>query len=88
VVAAIAGPVTPYMFKMTPGTTPGGVVENQPMVGHSCVAADNSYADPAVRIRQWTAAFGDKGLLLPICADSMAATLQQVANVVESNLGL
>ncbi|HXI60170.1 MAG TPA: hypothetical protein VNO55_29100 [Polyangia bacterium] len=86
VVAAIAGPVTPYIVKVTPGTTSTGVTENQPVIAHSCVAADASYADPAVRIRQWTGAFGAKGLFLPICADSLAPTLQQIADAIESNL--
>jgi hypothetical protein len=86
VVAAIAGPVTPYIVKVTPGTTANGVTESQPVIAHSCVAADSSYADPAVRIRQWTGAFGAKGLFLPICADSLAQPLQQIADAIESNL--
>ena len=43
-------------------------------------------ADPAVRVRQWTAAFGDNGMFLPICADSLEPAMRQIAARIEGNL--
>jgi hypothetical protein len=48
VVAAITGPVTPYVVQWkNPSTNDTGP---WPIIGHSCTAADASFADPGVRI--------------------------------------
>jgi hypothetical protein len=78
-VAAITGPATPYGIAMV---MEGADVEPHPRIKHSCTLATGEYADPAVRLQQWVAGFGVNGLLLPICADSMAPQLETVAQQV------
>jgi hypothetical protein len=74
--AAITGPATPYGIEMV---QPAGGAEAYPSVKHSCAQSADEYADPAVRIQQWVNSFGSNGLLLPICADSMAPQLATIA---------
>jgi hypothetical protein len=75
-VAAITGPATPYGVEMIHLPTD---VEAHPSMKHSCSINSGEYADPAVRIAQWVTNFGANGLLLPICADSLAPQLETIA---------
>jgi len=54
---------------------------------HSCTAPDTSYADPAVRIGAWVQTFGANGLLLPICADSYAPSLERIGQLLNTAVG-
>jgi hypothetical protein len=78
VVAAIAGPATPYTVKWhTPYTSDVGP---WPLIAHSCMASDgSSFADPGVRIHDWVQAFGVNGTLLSICTDNYGPALDRVA---------
>jgi hypothetical protein len=58
-----------------------------PFVEHSCTAADGTYADPAVRIKQWIDAFGSNGVFEDMCAPSFAPALQRIAEVIGQRLG-
>ena len=80
---AIAGPPTPYTvgWRNTPGVTDTGPWPN---VEHSCVASDGSFANPAVRIAQWVKAFGDNGLLLPVCSDNFGPSLDRMASLLNA----
>jgi hypothetical protein len=49
---------------------------------HSCAAADGTYADPAVRIKQLVDQFPETGLFQTICNDSFAPALTAFAQVV------
>jgi hypothetical protein len=84
VVAAIAGPATPYtMTWKSPSsmdTSCGAASCPWPVVAHSCMAADGRFADPSVRIAQAVNAFGVNGFLSSICDTTFATPLQQVAN--------
>ena len=66
-VAAIAGPQEPYVVRWrTPSTTDtscGAVSCPWPQIAHSCMAADGSLADPAVRIAELVGNFGVNGRL-------------------------
>jgi hypothetical protein len=76
--AAVTGPATPYAV-----TTIDPIIMDDPspwpVIGHSCVAADNSYADPSVRIAQAVKAFGSHGLLSSICDDTMGPVLHEIS---------
>ena len=77
VMAAITGPVTPYVVGWkSPSTSDSGP---WPVIAHSCTAADGSFADPSVRIAQAVSAFGANGLVSSLCAASFGPALQQIA---------
>ena len=77
VMAAITGPVTPYVVGWkSPSTTDTGP---WPVIAHSCTAADGSFADPGVRIAQAVSAFGANGLVSSLCEPSFGPALQQIA---------
>jgi hypothetical protein len=72
---------------MTSRTTSHGVTENQPDTLHSCMQSSGEYADPSIRIKQWTDAFGPNGLFLSICSASFAPALQLIANKLAGVFG-
>jgi hypothetical protein len=81
-VAAMAGPVTPYVVDAV--FDDGPLQESQPAIQHSCTGGTNSseYADPAVRIRQVVSAFGPNSYFGSICADDFGPTMQSIAQVM------
>ena len=83
-VAAITGPATPYQVHwaapLNAADTSCGMAScPRPQITHSCTAADNSFADPAVRVTQLAAAFGANGFVSSICDADFAPALQQIA---------
>jgi hypothetical protein len=80
VVTAITGPASPYTVKwrspVVPDTGPW------PMIAHSCTASDGSFADPAVRITDFVHRFGNNGMLLPVCSDNWAPSLDRIASLL------
>jgi hypothetical protein len=85
-VAAIAAPTTPYVVIPTPPMVADD--PNQwPTIAHSCMAADGTYGDPAIRINQWVQAFGGKGVFETICAPSFAPALQTIGNEIGKVIG-
>jgi hypothetical protein len=87
-VSAIAGPATPYKVNVGPAQLKGDP-SMWPYVEHSCVSLgpDLSYADPAVRIKQWTDAFGTNGLFQSLCSTELTGELQAIAAQVWSAIG-
>jgi len=86
-VAAITGPQEPYVVgwkSPTPADTSCGAASCPwPQIAHSCMAADGSFADPAVRIAELVGHFGANGRLQSICADNFAPALGNIAeNIV------
>jgi hypothetical protein len=81
VVAAIAGPPTPYTVEWRPPakSDTGPWPTNTP----SCTGADGSFGFPAVRIAQWTKAFGARGMIFPVCSDSFGPSLEQMATLLK-----
>jgi hypothetical protein len=81
-VSAIAGPRTPYVVNWdaprTADTSCGAASCPWPVIAHSCVAADGSDADPAVRIGQWVDAFGADGRMLSACSPDYGPLLQRI----------
>jgi hypothetical protein len=79
-VAAIAGPPTPYTVQWLPSADPSS---NQlwPQIEHSCISSngDGSFADPAVRMAQFVEAFGGNGLTYSICDDDYASAMKSIA---------
>jgi hypothetical protein len=83
VVAAVAGPSTPYTVKwrrpLMSDTGPW------PEMTHACTASDPSFiwsADPAVRIADWVSGFGANGQLLSACDASYAPSLDRLAQLL------
>ncbi len=87
-VAAIAGPATPYTVQWGPGSGPASQ-ELWPEIEHSCVNpnGDGSFGDPSVRIAQFVQAFGDNGLLASICDDDYAGSMISIAARISRMIG-
>jgi hypothetical protein len=85
-VAAISGPPTPYAVELTPPTLADDPAM-WPSIVHSCNAADGTYADPAIRVKEWVDAFGGNGVFQSICNDSFAPALQRIAEEIGKRLG-
>jgi hypothetical protein len=77
-VAAITGPATPYRVALGPAQVKGDP-SMWPFIMHSCVAKDDSFADPAVRLAQLVGAFDVHGLVASICDDTMGPVLQTIS---------
>ena len=86
-VAAIAGPTSPYVVRMVPSQGAGGIMEDQPAITHSCMQNSGEYADPSIRIKQWVDAFGTNGVFLPICANSFEPALMRIAEEIGRVIG-
>jgi hypothetical protein len=84
-VAAIAGPPTPYKVNVGPSEVKTDTSQ-WPYVEHSCTGTTANgmtvSADPAVRIKQWVDAFGDNGVFEERCTDSFARPLQTIAEQI------
>ena len=87
-VAALAGPVTPYTVEGHSFPLPNGDSEVQPWMVHSCTSGTDGteYADPGVRIKNWLDAFGTNGLLESICAPTFATALTTIAQAISKKL--
>ena len=85
-VAAIAGPPAPYKVTKTASQIPTDP-SPWPVVEHSCMAADGTYADPSVRISEWVNNFGGNGLFEVICNDTFNAALTGIANAIGKKIG-
>ncbi len=85
VAAAIAGPTTPYVVEPRDFILVNGGMESQPSVASSCVSSPSgSVATPAVRIKQWTDAFGSDGIFRSICEAGLEEALINVARVIKT----
>jgi hypothetical protein len=90
-VAAIAGPPAPYKVALGPSQVKGDT-SMWPYVEHSCTHKEpppmmDTYADPAIRIKQWVDAFGSNGLFEEICNDTFKDALNGIANEIGKKIG-
>jgi hypothetical protein len=76
-VSAIAGPSTPYAIDYRMSGT-----EQVAQLARSCTRADGAYADPGVRMAEFTAKFGSNGNFSSICNDSYAPALAQLGTAI------
>jgi hypothetical protein len=83
--AAIAGPPTPYIVESKEVQLPTGA-ESQPTIRHSCMQNSGEYADPAVRINQFLNGFGPNAVFRPICADDFHDAMTAIAKAIESKI--
>jgi len=90
IVASIQGPATPYTVTWkapnTTDTSCGAATCPWPVIAHSCMASDGSFADPGVRTAKFVSEFGINGATFPICADSFAQSLQRIAELINAQL--
>ena len=56
------------------------------MIAHSCTASDGSFAIPAFARRNSSASSAATALVLPICADSFAPSLDRIATLINAQL--
>jgi len=85
-VVSIQAPVSPYTVTWKAASTAdascGAASCPWPVIAHSCLASDGSFGDPGVRTAQLVSEFGAQGLVLPICADSFAPSLDRAAMLI------
>ena len=86
-VAAIAGPPTPYVVETGPATLKDDPIQQWPQIRHSCQQNTGEYADPSVRIAEWIEAFGANGVFQVICADTFTPALQVIAKKLGALIG-
>ena len=90
IMAAITGPATPYTVNWkapsTADTSCGAASCPWPVIAHSCTAPDTSFADPGVRVGELVSQFGANGLVLPICSDNFAPSLQRIGELINASL--
>jgi hypothetical protein len=88
VVASIQGPMTPYVVSwrapVTADTSCGAASCPWPRISLSCMASDGSFGEPGLRTAELVAEFGAQGLVLPICADSFAPSLQRIGELTRT----
>src|SRR5262249_21191943 len=58
-----------------------------PALTRSCSSSNGTFGDPAVRLNQVIASFGEKGTFTSICQDSYAASMQVIATLIGRQLG-
>jgi hypothetical protein len=80
-VSVIAAPPTPYVVALGPAQVKNDPSQ-WPYVQHSCMAADGSYGDPAVRLNLLTTSFGANGIFEDVCAGSFVTALTAAASQV------
>jgi hypothetical protein len=89
-VAAIAGPPSPYKVNIGPSQVKGDPSQ-WPYVEHSCTQMepnnDITYADPSIRIKQWIDAFGANGVFEDMCAPDFKLALQAIATTIGKKIG-
>jgi hypothetical protein len=87
VVASIQGPPTPYQIGWTmPGVTTDGP---WPEILHSCTLGTGdlqAFADPGVRLAQFTQSFGANGLVYSICQENYGPALNTIAMKVAQTM--
>jgi len=82
-VAAIAGLPDPYGTHLEPISKAS--TDQSVFVNHSCMASDQSFADPGVRMFGFVDALG--GIYESICAGTFAPALMQIATAISVKLG-
>jgi hypothetical protein len=79
--ATVAAPTDPFSVILDPQT-------GFPALQHSCTTQSNgTFGDPAVRMKQFTDAFGMLGVFTSICQDSYAGAMQVIAEKLKIALG-
>ena len=87
IVAAIAGPTTPYEVELR--TPPGGGTAI-PAVAHSCTyngANGAEVADPSTRLKQFLDQFPNRSTFSTICQQDLSGALTQIAQLLKTVIG-
>jgi hypothetical protein len=87
IVAAIAGPTTPYEVELR--TPPGGGTAI-PAVAHSCTyngANGPEVADPSTRLKQFLDSFPNRSTFSTICQQDLSGALIQIAQLLRTVIG-
>jgi hypothetical protein len=84
--AAIQGPVEPYVVESKVFQLANGGMESQPTIKHSCTSGTAEYADPGVRIKQALDPFPGS-VIESICANDFRMSMVKIAEVIGAKLG-
>jgi hypothetical protein len=87
IVAAIAGPTTPYEVELR---TPPGGGSAIPAVAHSCTyngANGPEVADPSVRLKELLDQFPNRSTFSTICQQDLSGALIQIAQLLKTVIG-
>jgi hypothetical protein len=87
IVAAIAGPTTPYEVELRPPPNGGTAI---PQIAHSCSyngANGPEVADPSVRLKQFLDSFPNRSTFSTICQQDLSGALVQIAQLLKVVLG-
>jgi len=87
IVAAIAGPTTPYEVELRTPPNGGTAI---PAVAHSCSyqgANGNEVADPSVRLVEFLNAFPNRNTFQTICTPDLSPALVQIAQLLRTVIG-
>jgi len=77
-----------YTVELRPNIqTADGARESQPAIKHSCTGGADVFADPGVRIKQWTDAFGEHGIIRNICTGDFAGAMYEIAIALSRVIG-
>jgi hypothetical protein len=87
-VISIQAPPMPYTVTWkapsTSDSSCGAASCPWPQIAHACTASDGSVGDPGVRTAELVEQFGDNGLVLPICGDDFAPSMDLAATLLKS----
>jgi hypothetical protein len=87
-IISIQAPSSPYTVTWkapgTPDSSCGAASCPWPQIAHACTASDGSFGDPGVRTAELVEQFGDNGLVLPICGDDFASSMDLAATLLKS----
>ncbi|HXI54760.1 MAG TPA: hypothetical protein VNO55_01790 [Polyangia bacterium] len=87
VVATITGPNMPYGTELSAPNELSGANERYVKIKPACSSA-NGTADPAVRLQQFTKAFGANGITRSICTDTFAQVMRDIAIIIAPSRNL
>jgi hypothetical protein len=80
-VSVIAGPPAPYRVRLGQPTLTDDPAQ-WPSIDHSCSQNDGTFADPGVRLKELTDAFGANGTFQSICSASFMPALEKIAQEI------
>jgi hypothetical protein len=84
-IQGLEGPMNPYQIRWK---TPSIATDPPwPDIVHSCTAADSSFADPGIRMRQFVQEFGGNGLVYSICEPNFGPALNTIAMKLSQLIG-
>jgi hypothetical protein len=80
-VSVLAGPPSPYKVHLEQPTLTDDPAQ-WPAIDHSCAQNDGTFADPGIRVKELTDAFGANGIFQSICSASFVPAMERFAQEI------